>query len=173
VLVNRRHGFMDKLLSSLDLNRKVSDPQFPILYAALGTQERGARIEEIKNKINWDEDRIRFVLKELVLKKFVDEITPGHFKGTQFFIDCLAREGDAWLPDFFIQTLRSHLEIAERDFFDKNNLSLVLSFCISPDLLNDFREELRQEMTKVVTKYHRGDAELITSVVLGMHPHKT
>ena len=173
VLKNRRHRFWDQLVSTTDFNRDITDSQFPILYAALGNQERGASVEEIRKKINWDEDRIRYLLKELILKKFVDEISPGYFRGTQFFIDCLAREGDSWLPGFFLQTLRSHLELAEKDFFDKQNLSLVLSFCVDQSSLKELREELRSEITRVVTKYHRGDAELITSVVLGMHPHKS
>jgi hypothetical protein len=127
---NLRETYLDSLDTNLSYDTSFSDPDFAVLYAALGDQEHGASVEEIMQKINWPEERIRFLLNELRIKKFVKLNSKERYSGTKKFISTVASSQTDWLPKLFVSTLKRHQQLAEKNFFTKDHLSLTYTFCI-------------------------------------------
>lgn len=171
ILKNLRETFFDSIDDSVSFDIAISDPDFAVLYAALGDQDSGATVEEILKKIKWPEERIRFLLNELKIKKFVKMTADGNWKGTKKFISTVASGQTDWLPKLFSSTLKRHEKMAEANFFSKDHLSLTYTFCMNQNdyvLMND---ELKRFMNKMMEKYHDGQGDKIISMMLGTHPN--
>lgn len=169
ILKNLRQSFIESLDVGLNLETTISDPDFAILYAALGEEDTGVTIEEIMSKIKWTEERIRFLLNELKLKKFVKLVNNTHWKGTKKFITTVANNQNDWLPKLFLSSLERHQKIAHADFFSNEHLSLTYTFCVRSEDQVAMNAELKRMMSQLMKKYHDGDGEKIVSLILGTH----
>jgi plasmid maintenance system antidote protein VapI len=161
--------FLDSLEGSIDPDISLNDPDLPLLYAALGDQEEGASLEQILQRLDWSEERVRFLLKELQLKKFASSTAKDSWRGTKLFIKAIARSQEGWLPKLFFASLKRHLQLAERDFLDRRQLSLVYAICLHQQDYEKMKDELREAVAGIVQKYHDGSGDKIVSVVLGAH----
>ncbi len=169
ILKNLREAFLESIDSNVTLAASISDPDFGILYAALGDEDKGVTVEEILKKINWPEERVRFLLNELQIKKFVSSRDKIRFKGTKKFISVVANNQDDWLPKLFHSTLQRHAQLAQKNFFSKDNLSLTYTLCLNEADLIEMNAELKKVMYQVIKKYHDGQGEKIVSVICGTH----
>lgn len=167
-LKHLRNLYLDSLEELSNIETKISDPDFALLYAALGDQEKGATIEEISRKINWDIDRIRFVLHELQIKKFIKE-SGERWRGTKLFLSTIARSRDGWLPKLFFSSLGRHEDRARQDFLSKDHLSAVYAICIQEEDFEKMNAELKEASNRIAQKYHDGSGDKVVSIILGSH----
>lgn len=163
-----RSYFLDSLEPSRDYDRSVSDPDFPILYAAL-SDKQGSSAEELALKTGWSLERVRFVLHELQLKKFVVLVSEERWKGTKLFLSTIAKDQKGWLPPFFQSSLLRHHQKSVKNFFADDHLSFVLSYCIQEEEFKKMNDELKTVISTVVQKYHNDQGNKIVSLILGTH----
>lgn len=163
-----RSYFLDSLEPSRDYDRSVSDPDFPILYAAL-SDKQGSSAEELALKTGWSLERVRFVLHELQLKKFVVLVTEERWKGTKLFLSTIAKNQKGWLPAFFQSSMFEHQKKSSQDFFSDNHLSFVLSYCINQSDFKAMNEELKLATSSIVQKYHNDEGDKIVRLIVGTH----
>lgn len=163
-----RSYFLDSLEPSRDYDRSVSDPDFPILYAAL-SDTQGSSAEELAYKTGWSLELVRFVLHELQLKKFVVLVSEERWKGTKLFLSMIAKDQQGWLPPFFQSSLLRHQQKSAKNFFANDHLSFVLSYCIEESEFSKMNDELKAVISTVVQKYHNDQGKKIVSLILGTH----
>lgn len=163
-----RSYFLETLNEEKDFDRSVSDPDFPILYAGL-SEKNGSTDVELALKTGWPIERVRFVLHELQLKKFVVKASQERWKGTKLFLSTIAKNQKGWLPAFFQSSLMEHQTKSSQDFFSDKHLSFVLSYCINQADFQAMNEELKLATSAIVQKYHNDEGDKIVRLILGTH----
>ena len=152
-------------------NAQVQDELFqnfdwPIVFAGLGTTERGSKLEEIVARSGLSESRVLAALSLMTQRQLVDK--KGHrFYPTSSSAILSGLERSAF-KDFYIHSLENASFQARKNFMKKENLFFSLAFSIDPLKQQEFRNRLEQLLHEFSDEAESAEGKKVVRLVCGL-----
>lgn len=140
----------------------------PDVYAALGTVEAGASLEEITQRCGLSEAEVLKVLQHFLELQVVDQKRRRYF-AVQCNLDIFGQGNNLNFQTVYIQGLHKLNEEARRKFENPQSLFLHSAFSISKNKLPELRERLRKVVLEVLDEQQIDSGDHVAKVTLGLY----
>lgn len=171
-LNKRVSALQAQIQATQEQNVRVEDELFrnfdwPIVFAGMGTTERGAKLEEIVERANLSESRVLAAISLMVPRGLVEK------KGQRFYPTSSAAvlsglERSAF-KDFYIHSLEHTAFQARKSFLKKENLFLSLAFSIDPSKQLELRHRLEQLLHEFSDEAESAEGKKVVRLVCSLN----
>ncbi|RYZ78312.1 MAG: hypothetical protein EOP06_29280 [Proteobacteria bacterium] len=141
----------------------------PIIYASLGTIERGSTFGDIALRSGLNEAEIHALLEKLEQLELVRAGDGRYFPILNHLAFDRLKQCGAFQRTY-VDRLRAAILRAEKEFNSDHNLFLESTFSISKERMPEFKAELRELMCRFVEEREAPEGNTVASIACAFIP---
>ncbi len=145
----------------------LTRPEVFQVYAALGTENLGADLEEIKRKTGLTSVPIRTALKSLVESKAV-RVSEGRYFAISANADSLNYENRAALAEMIHKVCSGIQRNRKQMVEDRKNLNIYSAFSVNRNRVFDLKKDLEKALMSVLDEYQDDSGDSVEQVFLSL-----
>ncbi|HWU43063.1 MAG TPA: TIGR02147 family protein [Bdellovibrio sp.] len=173
--INKSLGNLRKRLAAKSFSpasNAVADSIFqiefvPVVYAALGTPEHGAKITEIISKTGLAREAVISTLEKLMANQIAEK-KQGKFFAKENHLNLQDINQSDVFKNFYVHLLERAQAKALKEFSSGSNLHFCSSFSVRERELPKFKDDLRSLLLRYVDSVESSDGDKVVSVVCSM-----
>ncbi len=165
---------IQRRVKSKNLNPKdfYSISQASLVYAALGSIENGATLDELVMKTRINPEQVQAIIRNLELKKFIVSHENLYFPTDRHLSFSDLKEGENF-QSFYLSRLKQLQKRVSKSLTSDSELFWEATLSVKASKLNELKEELRQVLIRFAEGAEASDGESLRSVTIGYFDPRT
>lgn len=151
-----------------EVNHIFQHKNWPFIYAALGTIEKGADLETMMSRTKLPRLEIEEILQQLIKLELVIQKKNKYFciQNSAFF-ENLGKS--SFYKNFFRQSIQQLYVKADKNFESQGDMFYSLAFSVNSKKMPIFKKELAELIDKYTTSIEEAEGDRIALLTCGLH----
>lgn len=155
------------IITTNNEDKVFANMHWPIIYAALGSQEKGATLLEILQRTGLSETVILSTLNFMISELMISQKGRRYFVMAETaFFENLGKS--QFFKKYYLQALSRLSERAQKNFSSQEELFYAMSMSINKAKIAEFRQDLSELLDKYTTEIEEPHGDRVASLVCGL-----
>jgi hypothetical protein len=161
----RAHSPLENQLRQSGQENILLQENFPEVYAALGSPERGASLLEISKRSGLKENEIEKILLSLDLAKVIKKID-GRFYLNSSTLDLKFLQSNEYFKKNFTRSTTKALKRMEKQVQDQQSLFMTQTFSVNSNKMKDLKLKLEETILSFADEAESAEGDSIAEICI-------
>jgi hypothetical protein len=153
-------------MSELSQNSLFLKPELHIVYASLGSVDKGSTLQDIQKRSKLDTEAIQLILDLLLEKKTISQVNNRYFV-EKAISDVLGFKDQAMLTQFTINYL-SYVKNVTYSKKMNQDLFYYAAFTVNKSSITKIKKRIQQAVLSILDEYQDDDADQVEQIYINM-----